>query len=643
MTFATKYRIILLLIFLLQFSTVHAENFPVFDSMKPNVAFWVDIYSKYTTKQTVVHDRISLNMVYDVLAMDSGNTRANKRRTKKALKKYTAIFRKLAKGKKPVTADEKRVAKMFGKTATSKTFRKAIKNLRFQRGQKDRFIKGVKRSGAYIKRIKVLFKAHGLPTDLAYLPHVESSFNPKAYSKYGAAGMWQFTYSTGKRFMTINYTVDERRDPIFSSIAAAKLLKDNYSKLGDWPMALTAYNHGVNGMMRARNQKGSYKKIFKKYNGRRFKFASRNFYSEFIAARQVAKNYKKYFGHIKFSKPENTKNIKLKGFTPVASLSKALNIKVKTIKTLNPSLRRPVFSGQKYIPGGFMLRLPNNKLSAYKIPHKIYKKKQKRSLFYRVRRGDTASSIARNHKIPLKDLIIANNLNRRATIYAGQNLRLPVPGEKRILVASTKKNNKTGLKKSTITTKKIKTASKKLPADSAKTVAPAKSVALNQIAEIKDKDRINTNVVSGNFSITQLTKKNGNTVGTISVQVAETLGHYADWLGIPTQSIRDINRLKFGKVIKFNQKIKIPLKGISKNDFEEKRFEFHKEMEEDFFESFKIEEVNQYIVKKGDSVWSLYQNVFDIPFWLLAKYNNGMNFDNLKYGQKISVAIVEKI
>jgi len=96
--------------------------------------------------------------------------------------------------------------------------------------------------------------------------------------------------------MTIGYAMDERRDPIRSSKAAAKLLKQNYEKLGNWPMAITAYNHGVTGMLRAKRAKGSYEEIFKDYRRRRFQFASRNFYAEFLAAREVAKNYRRYFG-----------------------------------------------------------------------------------------------------------------------------------------------------------------------------------------------------------------------------------------------------------------------------------------------------------------------------------------------------------
>jgi membrane-bound lytic murein transglycosylase D len=125
---------------------------------------------------------------------------------------------------------------------------------------------------------------------------VESSFNPKAYSKAGAAGIWQFTRSTGKKFMKVGRGVDERRDPIRSSKAAAQLLEQNYRILRSWPLAITAYNHGISGLSKARKTKGSEEAIFSDYSTRRFQFASRNFYSEFLATRHVANNYAHYFG-----------------------------------------------------------------------------------------------------------------------------------------------------------------------------------------------------------------------------------------------------------------------------------------------------------------------------------------------------------
>ena len=99
--------------------------------------------------------------------------------------------------------------------------------------------------------MRAVFRDQGMPDDLALLPHVESSFNVRAYSKYGAAGVWQFMRGTGRRFMKVDYVVDESLDPITATRAAARLLRENYAILGTWPLALTAYNHGAAGMARA--------------------------------------------------------------------------------------------------------------------------------------------------------------------------------------------------------------------------------------------------------------------------------------------------------------------------------------------------------------------------------------------------------
>ena len=118
-----------------------------------------------------------------------------------------------------------------------------------------------------------------MPVELSVLPHVESSFNPEAYSHVGAAGIWQFIRSTGKRYMQIDHLIDERMDPFASTKAAAKLLRHNYQLTQSWPLALTAYNHGVASMRRAINTLGTrdIAVIVRKYKGRAFGFASRNF------------------------------------------------------------------------------------------------------------------------------------------------------------------------------------------------------------------------------------------------------------------------------------------------------------------------------------------------------------------------------
>jgi membrane-bound lytic murein transglycosylase D len=268
--------------------------------------------------------------------------------------------------------------------------------------------------------------------DLVYLPHVESSFNPKAYSKFGASGIWQFTRTTGRRFLTISYTVDERMDPISSSKGAALLLKSHYEKLQNWPIAITAYNHGIAGMLRAKKLKGNYERIFQEYKSRIFKFASKNFYSEFLAARDAVKNYQKYFGDLKLDSPPATQEVVLPGYVSLKELAEHFNTHKDVLKNLNPSLREPVCLGQKYVPKGYALSIPVDLASSSfdavgTLPLDLVKPHQKPSEFYRVQSGDTASVVAEMHGISLRDLIIANDLNSRATIYAGEILRLPLP------------------------------------------------------------------------------------------------------------------------------------------------------------------------------------------------------------------------
>jgi membrane-bound lytic murein transglycosylase D len=196
---------------------------------------------------------------------------------------------------------------------------------------------------------------------------VESSFDVTAYSKAGAAGIWQFTRATGKKFLTVNKRVDERRDPIRASEAAAKLLKQNYKRLGDWPMAVTAYNHGTAGVLRAKQEMGTYEAVFENYEGTRFGFASRNFYSEFLAARHVAKNHIQYFKDTGVNRSSETREVLTKGQTSLAALSRQYEVDLETLRALNPSLGQPVFKGKRQVPKGYMLRLPADSAKAVKV------------------------------------------------------------------------------------------------------------------------------------------------------------------------------------------------------------------------------------------------------------------------------------
>ncbi|OGR02852.1 MAG: hypothetical protein A2520_01785 [Deltaproteobacteria bacterium RIFOXYD12_FULL_53_23] len=622
------------------------DPFPLYDCVTPNVAFWRDIYGRYPSSQGVLHDKRDLRIVYEVLDVEgtweNGARERDRQRIERAKEGYLAILKTLASGASPQTMEEKRVAGLFGAKAMIDDFRLAQDNIRFQSGQKDNFRKGLIRSGAYLEEIKQIMVSYGVPEDLAYLPHVESSFNYKAYSKFGAAGVWQFTESSGKQFkLDVDYAIDERRDPIKATHAAARMLRHNYEKLGTWPLAVTAYNHGINGMLRAKTAKGDYERIFQEHESELFKFASRNFYSEFLAAREVAKNYQAFFGPLPIEPPVNSKAVALPNYAPLDELLQYLKVDLETFKALNPALREPIYSGQKLIPKGYEVRVPQQSKVvrlAENIPAEILKEDQAQTIMYQVRQGDTAFSIARQHGITVAELLRGNGLDEKAVICPEQNLRIPGVGEKGALLITAQYANEQGLTGA---------------AGSPSPVKPAKTATGPDVVTAKDKDQSITKgalcpsptpaKVLGNLEI-ELVKQQGKIYGTVRVEAEETLGHYARWLGVRAWDLRRLNGLRYDQTLTVNQQIKLPLAKGSKKRFEAQRYEFHKEMVDDFFAAYRLlEGTRTYQVKAGDTIWSLCQKEFELPFWLIKKYNPSVDFTQLKQGLRLVVPQVTAI
>ncbi len=616
------------LLLMLPASHVQAkEDFPRYPEIEKNIHFWEDIYSRYSTSQGVVHDSDDLSIIYEVIPIFNhrlpGASRINRPVFKGIKHKYSRILQQLAKGIPPQSREEKRVAALFGKSSRER-LKRAAESVRVQIGQKDRFLEGVIRSGAYIGTIRRIFKKYGLPQDLAYLPHVESSFNLKAYSKFGASGIWQFTRSTGKQYLTINYEVDERQDPILASEAAARFLKDNYNLLGSWPLAITAYNYGPAGMLRAKKAHLSYENIFSNYEQGYFKFASRNFYSEFLAAVQVARKLEKS-PSLTFDKPEKTLRITLPAYISASALCRHLKISMDTLKRSNPALRQSVLEGKKYIPRGYTLKIPfhtRQKALLSAIPGNLYHSKQKPTQFYRVRAGDTAGQIARNHHVSLRSLRRANNLSKNAVIFVGQNLRIPgrTPG-------TSNTSRKTSGARNSVTS----------------------SSTVPVLADIKKQKPVWKNiqrarsVVLGELSVHNIVKKGTLLQGSITILPNESLPLIADWLHVSPKELRRLNNLSQRQTLHPDEKLIILLKNVSAAQFEEKRFDFHLETEEDFFSVYKIIGVSSYTVQNGDTIWDICRKKFDLPLWLLKKYNVNLNFSKLRSSQQLTIPIVKAI
>jgi membrane-bound lytic murein transglycosylase D len=416
---------------------LNEQLFPRPDAIKPDIEFWKRVYTEISTDEGFIHDNSHLGVIYQKIRIpDNYSRRARYRHIKRIKHKYETILRTLSRGKRSgLSAEERRVLGLWPKGVSNRELRRATHRIRFQLGQSDKFRAGLVRSGAWKPYILKTLDKMGLPREIAALPHVESSFNHKAYSKVGAAGMWQFTRSTGRRFMRIDHIIDERMDPFKASVAAARLLENNYAVTGAWPLAITAYNHGAAGMRRAARILGTTDivTVLRKYRSRTFGFASRNFYVAFLAAVEIDSNPEKYFGEIHRNPPVDYEFVDLPGYVSINTVLEATNLSVADLKETNPALRPSVWSGNKYIPKGYALRIDRHRVAnadkiadaVSAISSRLVYAKQKPDRFHRVRRGQTLSTIAARYGTTTRALVAMNNLRSRHRIYVGQVLRLP--------------------------------------------------------------------------------------------------------------------------------------------------------------------------------------------------------------------------
>jgi membrane-bound lytic murein transglycosylase D len=356
----------------------HAETFEIPEGLKDRVAFWREIYSRFTTDQGVLHDASHIDIVYEtvdftpIMRDTSLSLREKHQKRESFLKeRKKAIvdrlmrlqaWQKSKRSPSELSGEDLRVWKMFAKVQDSNKFKVACdkKHLRFQLGQKDRFLLGLFYSGRYMREMERIFRAEGLPIELTRLPFVESSFNIHARSKVGASGIWQFMPRTAKAYMTVSKHVDERNDPLRATVASARLLKQNYLMLGSWPLALTGYNHGPYGVRGIVNKLGTsdLAEIIARYSSKSFGFASENFYACFLAALQVEKNARTYFGDVKWSGEIQSQEVRVSLPLPFSTLVEFYDGDRETAEMINSHLQSPVRDGKIAIPRGTYVRVP---------------------------------------------------------------------------------------------------------------------------------------------------------------------------------------------------------------------------------------------------------------------------------------------
>jgi membrane-bound lytic murein transglycosylase D len=412
------------------------DDFPAPDSLREGVEFWKNVWARWTMGQVVLHDMEHPSIVYEIFELPGpiGETYSDAQRDYVVSRREAIASRlldieaKVAAGE-PLEDDEKAVVLKITDVAGSGGIAGASARVRSQRGLRERFHRGLEIAGRYHDAFAAIFHDAGLPEDLAYLPHVESSYQADALSSAGAVGIWQFTRGAARKFMLMTPALDERRDPVAAAHGAARYLQSAFAELGSWPLAITSYNHGVAGMRAAKERFGTdFERVLSEYDGRTFGFASKNFYKEFLAAREIAKDPLAYFPEgLSPLPPTPLDRLVLDAPSAASRLARRYGIPLASLAELNPGWTKRALSDRSALPAGTRVWLPEGTLAPKRpAPSAVAAAApDPQGGVHVVRKGETLFRIATSYGISLSRLLEVNGLSRSATIHPGQEIRIP--------------------------------------------------------------------------------------------------------------------------------------------------------------------------------------------------------------------------
>ena len=294
------------------------------------------------------------------------------------------------------------------------------------------FRRWLERSGHYLPMMREVFAAEELPLDLTYLAMIESGFNPRAYSRAKAVGLWQFMASTGRMYgLNNNWWWDERRDPLKATRAAARHLKDLYRRFDDWYLAIAAYNAGSGKVERAIRRTGS-RDFWRLCHTRHLRKETKNYLPKLLAVLLIAKEPEKYgFSDLNYQAPLKFDIAKLPSSTDVEIIARLCGVSYKEVGALNPELKRwctpPAIKN-------YEIRLPAGKLKTFEEKYaQIPADRRANYQRHRIRSGDTLIGIAKRYGIRSKDIVALNNIRNPRTLRLGRDIILPLrPGTGRV-------------------------------------------------------------------------------------------------------------------------------------------------------------------------------------------------------------------
>lgn len=660
MTLLSDLCLIILLIYTI--SNHNMEPFTEPDIIKDNVQFWKKIYSEIPTDQGLLHDRDYPLVIYEKIDFSSISEEERRSHINSRKKFYANLLKNITESPQ-LDEDQKRVLKLFKTCASEQAINEAENRIRFQYGQMQRFKIGLERSFMYLDTISSILKKYGLPDKLKYLPHVESSFDPNAYSKAGATGMWQFMHYTGKLFLNINHDIDERLDPILATDAAARLLNYNYEQLKSWPLAITAYNHGLNGIKKAVNTIGTnnFAEILVKHKSPSFQFASKNYYASFIAAMHLADSAFHYFPDLAPHRAFTFKSLTIETRITPDQLCQTAGITLDLLKQYNPAIKANVYHQQKSIPSGYTVSLPDTinieklAISLALIKPDLAQETSDKADYYTVCKGDNIISIARKFGTSPRELAELNSIDKLNFIYEGQQLRLPHSAEiTSAVIAAIPDTNVLDTAVSLVDTVCLNDSSQIDSSDhhdisifikenlTAVTSDTLLALKLDSSVSSTEKKQIQEdpfNRFDSSFYDLGLELVYRGTTALVKVNHGETVLHYSQLMNLTVSSIMRINNMKNYR-LKPGRKLLLPIGADSDlKKFQKKRLEFLKSVENRFYSSFEVVDLLDYTIKRGDSFKNI-SSQSNIPVWLLKKANGNVNISTPKKGTIIKIPII---
>jgi membrane-bound lytic murein transglycosylase D len=404
------------------------------------------------------------------------------------------------------------------------------------------------------------------------------------------------------------------------------------------------------------------------------------------------------------------------------TLASTFGVSTETLKDHNPALLRSVWSGTKFAPRGYSLRVPDTatgidadaRLAG--IPANQRYSAQTPDLQHKVERGDSLSVIAARYRTSVSELMALNNLKSRHRIRVGQTLNLPYRGqvsmvaiakdtdtyvvqrgdtvsmiarragilERELLAINSLQNRNRIFPGQQLILIAGVDAAVGLQADAASdgdqgiTVASSQDISSSTSADLVRTGLMNSvsqepwlaesdpNIIPRPMAVAddpvelvpdatgQPAEQSAESVlladpndyfvaedGTIEVQAAETLGHYADWLDIRTQQLRDLNGYSFRQPVVIGQRLRLDFSVVGKEEFGARRFRYHRELQEAFFIRYRITDTQVHQLRRGESVYVLTLRRYKVPVWLLRQYNPDLDLNRVQTGVDIVFPQIE--